>query len=120
MKYKLNIKRLVFGALFGALALIVASTVGCTTPRRATNADAAHAPVLNATQTCRANLHHIEGAKRVWALENRKMDTTVPTDADLFGPDALMREKPKCPSGGTYTLRAVEDAPLCSIPGHVY
>ena len=120
MRDRLNIKSLVLGALLGTVALVVTSTVGCTTSRRGPSTDTAHATVVEATQACRANLHSIEGAKRVWALEHRQLDSAVPADADLFGPTSYIREKPKCPGGGSYTLGAVEDHPLCSVPGHVY
>ena len=134
MKHQTDIKSLTVAALLGAVILAVSGTAGCSTSRRTTTAkpvtdpamasshhsEAVQQPRLDATQTCRATLHHIEGAKRVWALENRKPDSATPTDADLFGASATLREKPKCPSGGTYTLRAVEEPPLCSIPGHVY
>jgi hypothetical protein len=43
----------------------------------------------------------------------------MPTDADVFGPDKMIREKPVCPAGGIYTLRSVGENPTCSIPGHV-
>ena len=120
MKEKLNIKSIVAGVLLGTVALIVTGTLGCTTSRRALSADTPHAPVPEAAQVCQANLRSIDGAKRVWALEHRQMNWAVPTDADLFGPTTYIREKPKCPSGGSYTLRAVEEHPLCSISGHVY
>ena len=120
MKEKHNIKTIVRGALAGVVALIVAGTAGCATSRPVSSADAAHTPALEGASACRANLHAIDGAKRVWALEHRKMDSTVPTDADLFGPASYIREKPKCPSGGSYAVRAVEDHPLCSVPGHVF
>ena len=67
---------------------------------------------------CINNLKTLEGAKGYWSLEMRKGDNDVPTDADLFGPDKSIREKPDCPSGGTYTLGAVIDRPTCSVPGH--
>ena len=120
MKEILNIKRIVLGAFLGTVALIVTGTAGCTTSRQAPGADTAHTPAPEATQACRANLHAIEGAKRAWALEHGQINSTIPTDADLFGSTSYIREKPKCPSGGSYTIRAVEDHPLCSIPGHVY
>src|SRR2546421_11850637 len=53
---------------------------------------------------CISNLKTIEGAKAVWALEMKKNDADVPTDADLFGPENNIKEKPICPSGGTYNL----------------
>src|SRR4051812_8066688 len=119
MKDKLNIKRLLLAAAFGSAIVVLTSTVGCAASRRAPNAEAAHTSAPGAAQACRANLRSIDGAKRVWALEHRKQDSEVPADADLFGPATYIREKPKCPSGGIYTINAVEDHPICSIPGHV-
>ena len=130
MKDRIDIKSLALVAVI----LVVSGTVGCGTSRQTTSAkdttvpavgfshqaDTIHAPVLDATQSCRENLHRIEGAKSQWALENRKPNSEVPTDADLFGPNRFLPAKPKCPGGGRYTLRAVEDAPRCSIAGHVY
>ena len=120
MKDRLNINRLVFGALFGTVVLVTTGTVGCTTSRRATLETEAHGPGPDAAQTCQATLHAIDGAKKIWALEHRKLDTDIPTDSDLFGTNTYIRVKPICPSGGSYTLRAVQDAPVCSIPGHVF
>ncbi len=67
---------------------------------------------------CIANLKTIEGAKGIWALEMKKNDTDVPTDADLFGADKNIRDKPSCPAGGTYTIGAVSEKPTCSVPDH--
>jgi prepilin-type N-terminal cleavage/methylation domain-containing protein len=67
---------------------------------------------------CISNLKTIEGAKGVWALEMKKGDADVPTDADLFGADKNIREKPVCPSGGNYDLRAVSEKPTCSVADH--
>jgi competence protein ComGC len=68
---------------------------------------------------CLANLRTLQSAKAVWALEQRQTDEAMPTDADVFGPDKMIREKPVCPAGGIYTLRSVGENPTCSIPGHV-
>lgn len=73
----------------------------------------------NAQRTaCIANLKTIEGAKGLWALEMKKGDADVPTDADLFGPDKNISQKPVCPSGGTYDLKPVSEKPTCSVPDH--
>ena len=88
------------------LALVTVALAGC-----------AHHDVA-AYESCIAKLHNIEGAKATWALEHRRSDTDVPTDADLFGPTAYMRQKPQCPQGGVYTIGRVGDRPTCSIPGH--
>ena len=69
-------------------------------------------------QACIGNLKTIEGAKSIWALEMKKSDADVPTDADLFGPDKNIATKPSCPGGGAYDLKAVSEKPTCSIPDH--
>src|SRR4030095_16971266 len=53
---------------------------------------------------CIANLKQISGAKATWALENKKVDTDTPVNADLFGATQYIRATPACPGGGTYTL----------------
>jgi hypothetical protein len=53
-------------------------------------------------------------------LENHKTNSDVPKWADIqqyLGRGGT--EIPKCPLGGTYTLRTVGDKPTCSYPGHV-
>lgn len=70
------------------------------------------------TNACIANLKQVEGAKATWALEQKKSNTDTPTDADLFGTDKYIREKPACPAGGTYVLTAVDSKPTCNITGH--
>ncbi len=67
---------------------------------------------------CMANLKAIEGAKGYWALEMKKGDADVPTDADIFGTDRAIAQKPNCPSGGTYDLKAVSEKPTCTVPDH--
>jgi prepilin-type N-terminal cleavage/methylation domain-containing protein len=69
---------------------------------------------------CVANLRTIDGAKATWALEQRKTNTDVPTDADLFGPTSYIREKPSCPAGGSYTLSQVDLKPTCTIADHTF
>ena len=73
----------------------------------------------SAKTACIANLKAIEGAKAVWALENRKGDNDVPADNDIFGSDKTISKKPDCPGGGTYDIRAVGEKPTCTIPDHV-
>ena len=71
-------------------------------------------------QTCIKNLKTIEAAKFQWALSNKKDGSETPADADFFGSAGFIREKPQCPSGGTYALQAVEEKPTCTIAGHGY
>ena len=66
---------------------------------------------------CIANLKLIDAAKLQWALLNNKTEDAIPTKQDLlqYFKDGVF---PVCPSGGTYTINAVGEAPTCSIPGH--
>src|SRR6185295_17544648 len=75
----------------------------------------------NAQRTsCSANLRTIEGVKANWALDARRQNTDVPTDADLFGLSAYIRDKPQCPAGGTYSLNQVDAKPTCSVALHTF
>ena len=67
---------------------------------------------------CINNLRQIEAAKQQWAVDNNQPITAVPTKQDLrpYFPDGIF---PVCPSGGAYTIGAVNVPPTCSIPGHV-
>lgn len=67
---------------------------------------------------CIANLRTLEGAKLTWALENKKTEKDIPTEADLFGPTKYVKEKPTCPAGGIYTINPVGTVPTCTISGH--
>jgi len=74
------------------------------------------------TDACINNLRQIDGAKQQWALENKKTANAVPTFDDLTpyfrpGPQGASGV-PVCPSGGVYTLNALNALPTCSIPGH--
>jgi len=69
---------------------------------------------------CVANLRTMDGAKATWALEQKKNNGDVPTDADLFGPTSYIREKPSCPAGGAYSLNQVDQKPTCTVPDHSF
>jgi prepilin-type N-terminal cleavage/methylation domain-containing protein len=72
------------------------------------------------TRACITNLKSIDMAKAQWMAEAKKDAAATPTDADLFGEDKPLREKPSCPAGGTYTLGAAGAKPVCNVPGHSY
>ncbi len=76
------------------------------------------AAAVSPLNACINNLRQIDAAKQQWALENSKTGSAVPTAQDLlpYLEDGLF---PVCPSGGTYTINAVNVPPTCSIPGHV-
>jgi prepilin-type N-terminal cleavage/methylation domain-containing protein len=69
-------------------------------------------------QLCISNLRQIESAKEQWAVENKRSGSDVALDSDLFGRDKYIRNKPKCPEGGTYTISSNQEKPVCSIPSH--
>jgi hypothetical protein len=83
-----------------------------------------HRIVVNRA-TCIDTLRQIDGAKLQWALEHGASSNAVPTWDDIYGyggrgyPDWYIHYPPRCPSGGTYTIRRVADPPTCSFPGHV-
>ena len=82
------------------------------------------ARTLSQKNICIANLKQIDSAKHTWAYENNKANTEVPTDADLFGYDKYLVDKPACPGGGAdyiTTIGNVATAPACSLSalGHV-
>src|SRR6266853_2495239 len=66
----------------------------------------------NTTQknACINNLRQIDGGKQQWALENKKSDTDSPTSDDV---KLYIKNNayPTCPSGGTYTIHAVNTDP---------
>jgi prepilin-type N-terminal cleavage/methylation domain-containing protein len=64
---------------------------------------------------CIANMKQIDGAKATWALETKQVGTAVPTTSDLYGSTNYIRDEPKCPGGGAYTLGNVDTKPLCSL-----
>ena len=67
---------------------------------------------------CIANLKQIDGAKNTWALEQKKVNSDVPVDTDLFGSALYIREKPECPAAGTYSLLRVDTKPTCTVSSH--
>src|SRR5437773_1444160 len=62
---------------------------------------------------CMANLKQMDGAKASWALEQKKASSDTPSDPELFGSTAYIRDKPACPGGGTYTIGRVDAKVYC-------
>jgi hypothetical protein len=58
----------------------------------------------------------IADAKTSWALENKKLETDVPGDGDLFG--RYIDHKPACPARGVYSLNPVKVKPTCTVTRH--
>jgi len=70
-----------------------------------------------ARKTCSNNLRLIDDAKQQWASDNEQPDSAKPSVKDLlpYFKDGIF---PACPSGGTYSINAVDEIPTCSISGH--
>src|ERR1043166_6068303 len=60
------------------------------------------------TKSCIANLKQIEAAKEQWAMDNRASTTATPGTTDLYCTNAYVKNTPVCPSGGTYTISAMD------------
>jgi len=69
-------------------------------------------------QACIMNMKAMSGAKENWALDYKKGDADVPSDADLFGRDKYIETRPVCPAGGTYDIRQVAEKPTCTVADH--
>jgi len=65
------------------------------------------------TKSCIANLKQIQSAKEQWAMDNKEAGTAVPVAADLYGATLYIKTTPSCPSGGAYTINAVDVDPTC-------
>jgi hypothetical protein len=64
------------------------------------------------------NLALIRDAKIQWAGANNKPVGAIPTEDDLCGTNGttgILRDRPTCPRGGTYTIGAVGQNPSCSF-----
>jgi hypothetical protein len=69
------------------------------------------------TAACIASLRAIDGAKQVWALQNKKPAISTPAVSDLL-PYLPGNAMPACPEGGTYSINSLTVPPACNIPGH--
>jgi hypothetical protein len=67
---------------------------------------------------CINNLRQIDGAKEQWMLEHKKNLTNTPTWNDLIDTNGYLREVPKCPANGTYTIGNMSTKPRCNITDH--
>jgi hypothetical protein len=64
---------------------------------------------------CVNNLRQIDSAKIKWVEVSHKLPTDGPTEAELVGTNTNLRFMPACPSGGTYTIGAVNEKPTCNF-----
>jgi chromosome segregation ATPase len=65
---------------------------------------------------CITNLRRLSNAKQQWAADHGKTADAVPSAQDLA--PYFNNTLPACPTGGAYTLNAVNQDPTCSIAGH--
>ncbi|MGD2278756.1 MAG: prepilin-type N-terminal cleavage/methylation domain-containing protein [Candidatus Omnitrophota bacterium] len=65
---------------------------------------------------CIHNLKTIDEAKDMWALMEGKTSLAVPAWGDLV--TNYIKKTPVCPSGGTYTINAVDTYPECTETDH--
>jgi hypothetical protein len=70
-------------------------------------------PHMGSVLACKHFLGEIAEAKRSWSLQTNSQTHSVPTEADL-APFLRGGVLPLCPTGGTYTLGAVNELPRCS------
>lgn len=63
---------------------------------------------------CLANLKELDGAKEVWAAENKKKSGDECKMSDLV--PAYIKVEPRCPVGGAYILNPIGVNPAC--PNH--
>jgi prepilin-type N-terminal cleavage/methylation domain-containing protein len=70
-------------------------------------------------QICIENLSQIESAKQIWGVESGRTDGDVAVEANLVGPTLYLKERPRCPAGGTYDYTAIGTNALCTVTGHV-
>lgn len=75
---------------------------------------------LSAQQVCINNLRQIEGAKKQWAIYEKKGPDDTPPSTDLFGVVKFIKTEPYCPEGGKYTIGKLSEHASCSHEGHVY
>jgi hypothetical protein len=67
---------------------------------------------------CLNNLRELQNAKEAWAKENRRLPTDIPTEIELYGANGtngFLHHKLVCPTGGKYTINAVNEMPTCSL-----
>lgn len=64
-------------------------------------------------KSCIENLHKIQGAKEMWAMDNN-MPAASPVNPDNDLVPSYLRKMPECPSGGAYAVGAVSVLPTCS------
>lgn len=105
----------------GGSAINMPMLLGIFSFQRASSTAVRHtsaSPDYHSRSSCINNLRQINGAKMQWALEHNKGGDAVPTGADISPYLNQSFADIKCPQGGTYSIRAVDEKPTCSHPKH--
>lgn len=66
-------------------------------------------------KSCQSNLQKIQGAKEMWAMDTRAAVDAAPSWVHLAGSTRYLKARPVCQNGGSYTIRALQLSPSCSI-----
>lgn len=69
-------------------------------------------------ELCIENLHQIETAKQLLALEHGRTAGEEVLMEDLVGPELYLKSLPECPAGGDYLVNPVRIPAECTIEGH--
>lgn len=64
---------------------------------------------------CISNLRLIDSTKEQWRIQFDKHDGDEPTWDDLYKICPLMKDRLKCPQGGTYSIEPLGKDPKCSF-----
>jgi len=67
-------------------------------------------------RACQENLSKIDGAKEQYAIEKKVANAVAIEMTSLTGTNGTgyLKQEPKCPAGGTYTVGNVGADPTCS------
>ena len=67
---------------------------------------------------CRDNLKQIEQTKNLWATNTHAHRGQIVLSNDLVSTNWYLKEWPKCPKDGIYSLGKIGEKPQCTTPGH--
>lgn len=125
MQHKLNRKKNLHGFTLVEMMIVVV-TVGLLLAIALPNFVRAREQAR--AKACSRNLHKIDGAKQLWAMD-RKIPSTNTTSiatldnnatTGLVGSSLYIRAIPSCPSNGAYTMNSINLEPSCNASTSAY